>query len=430
MHPAVQKLLAIAEAEIGYLHKASVASLDDKLANAGSLAYPKCTKYTRDLYAAGYYGFNAQGQDWCDVFVDWLFFKLCNEDKEKAEHVICQTGAGGACVGYSRGYFEAAGRLFDTPEVGDQLFLGGSHTGIVCDVDDNLNGDFTYYTIEGNTTQPSDFDWPNPTNACGVFKKKRRKSECSDLAFGRPRFDEVPITEHFFSLALTSVSATMATININIIKNFEESVLSAYSWHYCLTNLLTNKEEIVYLKDNKISYLPIKDIDAQTPYKLVISAEKNLDSISQQLIFFTPRELPPGFSRLSANFTVDKNLENIICDLDFKTTKTWNITKTQGYRVSLLVNGKVVDSRDDMTLSELSRVSLKDFSSDIEIHYDDIVQIGLQTWLKDINNNFLLNSPSPTCTQCVYLVHFFSKVNKLFIQIKDGFKQALTYMTG
>ena len=62
----------IALAEIGYREKASNAYLDDKTANAGAANW---TKYARDLAAAGYYNGNKNGYAWCDVFVDWCFFK-------------------------------------------------------------------------------------------------------------------------------------------------------------------------------------------------------------------------------------------------------------------------------------------------------------------------------------------------------------------
>ena len=45
---AIDKLIATAEAEIGYLEKKSNKDLDDKTANAGSSNY---TKYNRDLKA-------------------------------------------------------------------------------------------------------------------------------------------------------------------------------------------------------------------------------------------------------------------------------------------------------------------------------------------------------------------------------------------
>ena len=61
------KVLKIAEAEVGYLEKASSASLDNKTANAGSANY---TKYGRDMCKiTGVYGTHAA---WCHCF---LFLK-------------------------------------------------------------------------------------------------------------------------------------------------------------------------------------------------------------------------------------------------------------------------------------------------------------------------------------------------------------------
>lgn len=61
---AINKVIAIAKAEVGYLEKRSNASLDDKTANAGSNNY---TKYWRDIKP------DYQGQPWCACFVTWCF---------------------------------------------------------------------------------------------------------------------------------------------------------------------------------------------------------------------------------------------------------------------------------------------------------------------------------------------------------------------
>ena len=63
-----RELVAIAEAEVGYLEKKSNADLDSKTGNAGSKNY---TKYARDLHKAGYYQANKNGYEWCEVFNDW-----------------------------------------------------------------------------------------------------------------------------------------------------------------------------------------------------------------------------------------------------------------------------------------------------------------------------------------------------------------------
>lgn len=138
-------IIAIALAEVGYREKASNAFLDDKTANAGSANW---TKYARDLAKAGYYQAGKNGYAWCDVFVDWCFFKAYGSvDGQKIQ---CQTGPYGAGCIYSAQYYQQKGRYDKTPKVGDQVFFqsGGTigHTGVVVDVTAT-----TITTVEGNS---------------------------------------------------------------------------------------------------------------------------------------------------------------------------------------------------------------------------------------------------------------------------------------
>lgn len=142
-----EKVLNVAESELGYYEKKDVSKLDSKKDNAGNKNY---TKYSRDLYAAGFYNGNKQGYAWCDQFVDWCFFTACGGDKEKAEALLYQTGNLGAGVGYSARYYQRADRFFESdPQPGDQVFFYKdgiwTHTGLVLEV---KNG--KVYTIEGN----------------------------------------------------------------------------------------------------------------------------------------------------------------------------------------------------------------------------------------------------------------------------------------
>lgn len=154
----VDKLLATAKAEIGYKEKKSNSNLDSKTANAGSNNY---TKYARDLHNAGYYQANKNGYAWCDMFVDWCFYKLvCDvtgksgkDARPKANELICvdEGQLYGAGCGCSRNYYKAKKRLGNLPVKGAQIFFWDdgevSHTGIVSGYDDNK-----VYTIEGNAS--------------------------------------------------------------------------------------------------------------------------------------------------------------------------------------------------------------------------------------------------------------------------------------
>lgn len=171
MYCTVERLLEVARGEIGYHEKNTDANLDLKTApNDGRGNH---TKYARDLYKAGYYNGDKCGYDWCDVFVDWCFYAASGKDRKKAESVECQTGPYGAGVGYSARYYKAQGRLYTTPQVGDQIFFGDDdHTGIVEKIVGN-----TVCTIEGNTA-----------NAM-VERRSYNIDSNWIMGYGRPKYD-------------------------------------------------------------------------------------------------------------------------------------------------------------------------------------------------------------------------------------------------
>lgn len=166
------KLIAIAQAEIGYKEKATNSNLDDDTANAGSNNW---TKFARDLYNAGYYNGNKNGYAWCDVFVDWCFYQLAGKNAKKAQEIECQTGDCGAGCIYSAQYYRNQNRFYTTPEVGDQIFFGKKgdeeHTGIVETVSANQ-----ITTIEGNTSNM-------------VARRTYNRNDSYIVGYGRPKFD-------------------------------------------------------------------------------------------------------------------------------------------------------------------------------------------------------------------------------------------------
>ena len=164
-------IVTIALAEIGYREKASNAYLDDKTANAGAANW---TKYARDLAAAGYYNGNKNGYAWCDVFVDWCFFKAYGA--VEGQQIQCQTGPLGAGCIFSAQYYQQKGRYDRTPKVGDQVFFqsGGEigHTGIVVEVTDS-----TIVTVEGNSSDQ-------------VKKNTYNRSNSYIAGYGHPLYGE------------------------------------------------------------------------------------------------------------------------------------------------------------------------------------------------------------------------------------------------
>lgn len=155
---AKEKVLNLARAEIGYHEQGD-----------------NWTKYAQDLDRTNWYNGPKNGFAWCDVFVDWLFYKSFGDPLGR--EMICQpTGSAGAGCLYSVQYYQGAGRWFQIPDVGDQIFFTYSpgeysHTGIVESVQ---NGIVT--TIEGNTSDQ-------------VARRHYTNGSSNIAGYGRPRWE-------------------------------------------------------------------------------------------------------------------------------------------------------------------------------------------------------------------------------------------------
>lgn len=131
---AIDRVISIAENEIGYVEKNTSIHIDSKTEGGGNGNY---TKYWRDIKP------EYQGQPWCAVFVTWCFVKAFG--KAMATKLLKH---------YPYVYCPTMIKVFDThtsPKRGNIVVFkrGGEfvHTGIVTSV----NGDY-FTTIEGNTS--------------------------------------------------------------------------------------------------------------------------------------------------------------------------------------------------------------------------------------------------------------------------------------
>lgn len=186
---AVDKVLALAEAEVGYLEKASNYDLDSKTGNAGTANY---TKYGRDMdKVADWYNGRKNGYEWCGVFVDWIFYTAFGTDVARKMLYRPAKSLSAGCR-YAANYYKAKGRFDGTPKVGDQIFFGDaskdtwSHTGIVVGIDASY-----VYTIEGNTSGGSTVI----ANGGGVCKKKYKRGYSRILGYGHPDYSIVKMED-------------------------------------------------------------------------------------------------------------------------------------------------------------------------------------------------------------------------------------------
>lgn len=170
---AIDKLIQIANAEVGYLEKSSNSQLDSKTANAGTANY---TKYWRDIKP------EYQGQPWCACFVTWCFVNAFG--KNNAQKLLKH---------YPYVYCPTMANLFTlnaNPTVGDIVIFKHNgtftHTGIVTGV----NGDY-FTTIEGNTNGGSTII----ANGGGVCRKSYYNSNLPGTKFCTPDWSIVEESE-------------------------------------------------------------------------------------------------------------------------------------------------------------------------------------------------------------------------------------------
>lgn len=175
---AVEKVLAIAEAEVGYLEKKSISQLDSKSGNAGRNNY---TKYARDLYP------DLQAQPWCDMFVDWCFMQAFGRIVAKQ---LLRDGYS-AYTPTSAQYYKSKGQYYEVPQIGDQIFFKNdvriNHTGIVTGITPTK-----VRTIEGNTGDGSEVI----ANGGAVCAKEYALTNPRIDGYGRPDWSIVEQPEY------------------------------------------------------------------------------------------------------------------------------------------------------------------------------------------------------------------------------------------
>jgi hypothetical protein len=176
---SVDTVIKIAEAEVGYLEKASNKDLDSKTANPGDKNY---TKYGRDMHKL-YPAVMDFPAPWCDCFVDWCF-------NEAYGTPIAKKLLGGNFDDYtvaSANLYKKGGHWHKHPQKGDQIFFTNSsggicHTGLVYKVDKTK-----VYTIEGNTSSQAGV----VRNGGCVRKKEYPLSYPRIAGYGRPDYEKI-----------------------------------------------------------------------------------------------------------------------------------------------------------------------------------------------------------------------------------------------
>lgn len=216
MANTVDKVLAIAKAEVGYLEKKNgdARYLYNKRANAGYNNYTKYGKEMHEIYPA----VMDYPAAWCDCFVDWCFYKAYGVATAKS---LLDGNFDDYTVASALMYKNHNAWYTNNPKVGDQVFFKNSrggicHTGLVIAVD-NLY----VYTIEGNTSAALGV----VANGGGVAQKKYALNYSRIAGYGRPKYDtSTSSTSSNTTVNTSTVSSNTSYTKKQFIKDVQKAI--------------------------------------------------------------------------------------------------------------------------------------------------------------------------------------------------------------
>ena len=221
-----------------------------------------------------------------------------------------------------------------------------------------------------------------------------------------------------------------------------------YDCKLILKSLTTKKEFIKSFQlKNGSARVALSDLSPNSSYVLRASAEPvfetdqdsdepaaelDTDNIfySASTIFTTPFGYPNAVRNLEAKFAARKD-STIECELTFSEPESWGNDFDKGYRVYLLLNGKVEGYTDELIKANAVSVS-ETFSIDSiakirAIGQDDSLQVGIQPWLRDNSNRILFDKSSLLCSEPFYCRPALTLVDKLFLKIDNNFMPAIVH---
>ena len=253
--------------------------------------------------------------------------------------------------------------------------------------------------------------------------------------------------DYFIEIKTKSITKTAAKFSAKIFElafgddliekndKWIKSCTITYELEQLGTNSETNKEPVTVQDLNNIV---ISDLTPNNTYRLKIVLLKESEKFySASVLFSTLQDYPLAVKALKFipgdTFCKDLLNKNSLTEnfgsLSFAEPSTWgeyaSKRPAKGYYVSLLLNGKIVASKETTTFSN---TILLDLLNQVEsFKLNDILQIGIQTWVQDEYNRYIFNNQFFRCTEPLCLNTEHSVINRMYVHTEDAYNQAMLY---
>lgn len=227
-------------------------------------------------------------------------------------------------------------------------------------------------------------------------------------------------------------------VDIFVVKNGLEEKLKDLTWlknyDWNLETIKLSKSSTNAINTTKLTMktastdFNITGLTSNCSYSLRATAkQKNGDDkmYSSTIIFNTTCNRPKPVKDFKVTF--DSGWPHKKCFVSFDKPDDW-VSGSGGYRVSLIINGKIINYSDDLINSEAKNkgIKLSSLLGDKQINDGDIVQIGIQTWV-DIDGMVIFDSDFPKCSKPLINSNPDSLINKTYIKIGNKYKQVIVH---
>ena len=213
--------------------------------------------------------------------------------------------------------------------------------------------------------------------------------------------------------------------------------ISKYNWSYKAVPLSDKSKKTVtgaISMTTKGVTFSIDNLEPSTSYAVEVIAKikktNKTKFTSPNLVFTTKDPCPSVISGLKVKAEALNTL-NPKCSISFNAPTSWNTlaSGSKGYRVSLIVNNEIKAYNDNLIKTNSSTVNqtinIKDITEKKVFRVTDSIQIGIQAWNKDKNNNYHFDQEYPKCSASFYIVPLLAIISRISLKIQNTFKQVI-----